>query len=182
MSVFEEVAEELFGSPSKRGRFGLDFTSKYRDYEGEAMTADQLKRLQEANLYSNGDPNGVRGGHPEYGNLYECLEDVLNEWSSVNILMNGYLNSPDAWGAGTVHVFYDNVENQQEFEEWGVLSFESWMKNEKKGVTPDDSRLTYENERFRYPDSDEHLLMTTDECQFREHEEHGKFLRLWWDD
>lgn len=181
MSVFNEVAKELFGDPDERGTFGLDFTSNYRNYDGEPMTLNQLKRIQETDPYWSGNPNGIRS-HPEYDYLYECLETIEQKWPRTNILMKGRLGTPDAWGVETVYIFYDQVQEQDDFEEWAVLSFESWLGEEKKGVKPTDSRITFENENFRYPESDDFLLMTTDECHFREHDTHGKYLRLWWDD
>lgn len=181
MNVFDEVAEELFGDSSQRGRFGPDFASSIVDIEGDPMSVQQLKRIQETDPWRLGNPNGLRG-HDKYEYLYECLEDIYKNWPSVNIIMSGHLGTPDEWWAETIFVFYDNVDDVKKFEEWAVLSFKSTLRGTVKGVSPNDPRITFKNECFRYPDSDDHLLATTDECQFREHEDHGKYLRLWWDD
>lgn len=181
MNVFDEVAEELFGNPDQRGRYGPDFASNYFDYEGDPMTVKQLKRIQDTDPHRSGNPNGFRH-HPEYEYMYECLQDVYKEWPNVNIILDGTLGTPDDWWAETVYIFYENVDDQNSFEEWAVLSFRSTLRDTIKGVSPKDPRVTFGNECFRYPDSDDNLLATTDECQFREHDEHGKYLRLWWDD
>jgi hypothetical protein len=181
MKVFDEVAEKLFGDANKRGRYGPDFASDYVEYEGDPMKVKQLKKIQDTNPPRSGNPNGFRN-HQKYDYMYECLQDVYNEWSGVNIILDGTLGSPDDWWAETVYIFYDNVDDIDEFEEWAVLSFKSTLRGTIKGVSPNDPRITFRNECFRYPKTDDNLMVTTDECQFRKHSDHGKYLRLWWDD
>lgn len=182
MSVFDEIAEELFGDPDERGRFGVDMDSRRRSPDGDPMTVQQLRRVQETDPYRSGNPNAFRGGHPDYDDIYECLEEIQGEWPSVRILMDGSLYAEDEWWVETVYIFYEQVEDVEEFEEWAVLSFESWLTDERKGVGPDDERVTFGNGNFRYPESDDYLLATTDEFDFYEDEEHGQYIRLWWDD
>lgn len=181
MTVFDEVAEELFGDSDARGRYGPDFVSNYFEHEGEPMSVDQLRRIQETGPYRSGNPNGFRN-HPTYEYMYECLEEVQQEWPNVTIRLDGTLGVPDDWWVETVYIFYDNVDDRDKFEEWAILSFKSTLRGDVRGVSPDDPRITFENECFRYPESDDYLLATTDECQFEEYEDHGKYLRLWWDD
>lgn len=181
MNVFDSVARELFGDEDQRGTFGPDFASTYTEYEGDPMTVGQLRRIQETDPWRSGNTNGFRN-HEDYDYMYECLEDVISEWPNVNILMHGMLGTPDEWWAETVYIFYENVKDKDAFEEWAVLSFKSTLRSPTRGVSPSDPRVNFGNECFRYPRSDEHLMATTDEFDFREHEKHGEYVRLWWDD
>lgn len=178
MSAFEDVHSELFDDDTGR-KFGPSKFTK-REPRGNPMSVSQLKRLQKADIY-NGEPHGFRVNY-KYDNMYECLEDIQDEWPSAEIKLSGQLRDEREWWIGTLYIVYEDITDKEAFKEWAVLAFRSTMWGSKAGVAEDDSRLSFENGQHRDTHVDDHLLAMTDEFSFSEDEDTKSYVRVWWDD
>lgn len=111
--------------------------------------------------------------------FFEMFESVPNNfWEGADVLFGGGDNYID-----TVYVQYNDVLNVGGFREWMVLKFKHWIRNgpceENAGICRlCDDRIETRGEGFR---TDDELWAMPDEFSFEEHDEYGKYVRLWWD-
>lgn len=185
MNEIDKIAEEVFGDPDGRGKF-YQYTKKdvrdksYREHvDGDPMTIDQWERVMESDDIHSSEPNGWRGRDAA---MHDDLRKIEDAWPNVEVRIGGELDERHSY-AETVWVHYDDVRWWSDFEQWMVLRFRSTMRDPMKNVCPMcDDRVYLTNECFRYPNDDPTLLATTDEFGFRENDEWGKYVRMWWDD
>lgn len=184
-NIIERLANELFGDEDTRGEFRQlspsDREKPYRDPSdyGEAMNLGQLGSATQLDVFS--DPNGFRK-NPKYDSLHGAMGAVIANYPTVSIRFGGALHDNHIW-VDTAWIHYGEVDNPDKFREDMVLWFKSTLRDVTEGVCPTcDDRIDHTNEHFRYPEADPTLWATTDEFDFRENEEWGPYLRIWWDD
>lgn len=186
MKSVDELAEELFGTPTERGEFRQfsqrDKAKSWYDPSeyGDSMTVSQLEAViaNENIVYSDDHGNGT------FDNLADILRSVEDRFDSVEIRVGGALHEGHTW-IDTMWIHYGEPlppSQHDAFEEFAVLKFKSTMREATAGVDPEtDDRVELSHECFRQPRDDPSLWIKTTEFEFRQDEEWGKYLRLWWD-
>lgn len=142
---------------------------------------DDPKTLDEAKEFSREMSDLLRDvAPPDIGSdreLWEIAEQVYDECPGVEVLFGGGAQYID-----TVYVQYNDVPDEDDFEEYMVLHFKYWLEedpDDNAGICPTcDDRVTMARGNYR---DDDKLLAEPDEFDFREYPDYGKVCRMWWD-
>lgn len=189
MSNIEELAEDLFGDSDQRGKF-RHFSEKDKNKDrynlqeyGSPMSVSQLEKvIQDSNIHY-ADPKGFRN-NDNFENLAEGLRAIQEEFKNIEIKLGGNLEEGHTW-IDKVWIHYGQSlpeHRHSEFKEFAILRFKKTLRDKIEGVCPDcDERVVVNEEGFRNLQDDPSLWATTSEFEFRDDEEFGKYLRMWWD-
>lgn len=179
MNPFDRVAKELFGDRTEVGEFGPDTSNNY-EIKGDGMSVSQYRVLQTSEPPRSGDPWSATIA-PQYEHLYECLEQVQDEWPSAEIVLEGFLSRPEEWWIDNAYIFYSDIDNTQAFEDWITLAFDSSLTGSKGNISPDDLQVTESDGQSRNPKKDNRLLASVSNFDFIEDDTRGNYVLLWWD-
>jgi hypothetical protein len=147
------------------------------------MTLDQAKRFSDA-----AESKVASTRFDSDDEFFDVWGTVLEDWPDIEVRFAGMIGEYGYLDA--VYLVYDTIPDwhHDEIEEYCVVHFKNWLPldpQENKGVCPVcDDRVDADvrDEDLACRDFDGNLWAAPDEFDFRQNDEWGRYLRLWWDD
>jgi hypothetical protein len=110
-----------------------------------------------------------------FDDIVEFEKAVNDSFPKAELRLTGFYWNQDNRGpiVDGIVIFYDEVEDEEEFEDWCKLRFKNWFKKED---APEEAELNFEG--FR---QDNELWLSPDEFHLNETDNGRKYCSLWWD-